>query len=108
MCLANEGNVPYQPKDILHTPYVLELTGLEDRVAYHQSELKNAFLSKIQDFMLEMGKGFLFEKRQRIFVFNEKNYYLDLVLYNRYLQCYVLIDFKIDELFTNNLGRRKC
>ena len=75
------------------TPYVFEFSGLEDKAAYHESDLENAILSKMQDFMLEMGKGFLFEKRQRRFVFNEKNYYLDLVLYNRYLQCYVLIDF---------------
>ena len=105
MRLANEGNVPYEPKDILHTPYVLEFSGLEDKAAYHESDLENAILSKMQDFMLEMGKGFLFEKRQRRFVFNEKNYYLDLVLYNRYLQCYVLIDFKIDELTHQDLGQ---
>ena len=65
--------------------------GMND--GYHESDLENAIFSKMQDFMLEMGKGFLFEKRQRRFVFNEKNYYLDLVLYIRYLQCYVLIDF---------------
>ncbi len=105
MRLANEGNVPYEPKDILHTPYVLEFSGLEDKDVYHESDLENAVLSKMQDFMLELGKGFLFEKRQRRFVFNEKNYYLDLVLYNRYLQCYVLIDFKIDELTHQDLGQ---
>lgn len=103
--LANEGNIPYKPEDILHTPYVLEFAGLEDKAAYHESDLESAVLSKMQDFMLEMGKGFLYEKRQRRFVFNEKNYYLDLVLYNRYLHCYVLIDFKIDELTHQDLGQ---
>lgn len=103
--LANEGNIPYKPEDILHTPYVLEFSGLEDKPVYHESDLENAVLSKMQDFMLELGKGFLFEKRQRRFVFNEKNYYLDLVLYNRYLHCYVLIDFKVDELTHQDLGQ---
>ncbi len=52
-----------------------------------------------------MGKGFLFEKRQRRFTFNDKNFYLDLVLYNRFLRCYVLIDFKVDELTHQDLGQ---
>lgn len=103
--LANEGNTPYKPEDVLHTPYVLEFTGLDDKSIYHESDLEKAILSKMQDFMLEMGKGFLFEKRQRRFVFNEKNYYLDLVLYNRFLHCYVLIDFKTDELTHQDLGQ---
>lgn len=103
--LANEGNIPYKPEDILHTPYILEFTGLEDKAVYHESDLEKAILSKMQDFMLEMGKGFLFEKRQKRFVFNEKNYYLDLVLYNRFLHCYVLIDFKVDELTHQDLGQ---
>lgn len=105
MRLANEGSIPYKPTDILHTPYVLEFAGLEDKAAYHESDLESAVLSKMQDFMLEMGKGFLYEKRQRRFVFNEKNYYLDLVLYNRYLRCYILIDFKINELTHQDLGQ---
>ncbi|MBR0377290.1 MAG: DUF1016 family protein [Lachnospiraceae bacterium] len=105
MRLANEGSTPYKPEDILHTPYVLEFTGLEDKAAYHESDLETAVLGKLQSFMLEMGKGFLFEKKQRRFVFNEKNYYLDLVLYNRFLRSYVLIDFKIDELTHQDLGQ---
>ena len=105
MRLANEGSTPYKPEDILHTPYVLEFTGLEDKASYHESDLETAVLGKLQRFMLEMGKGFLFEKKQRRFVFNEKNYYLDLVLYNRFLRSYVLIDFKIDELTHQDLGQ---
>lgn len=105
MRLANEGSTPYKPEDILHTPYVLEFTGLEDKASYHESDLETAVLGKLQNFMLEMGKGFLFEKKQRRFVFNEKNYYLDLVLYNRFLRSYVLIDFKIDELTHQDLGQ---
>lgn len=103
--LANEGSTPYKPQDILRTPYVLEFIGLEDKEVYHESDLEAAVLRKLQNFLLEMGKGFLYEKKQRRFVFNEKNYYLDLVLYNRYLRCYVLVDFKIDELTHQDLGQ---
>lgn len=105
MRLANEGSVPYKPTDILRTPYVLEFTGLEDKAVYHENDLESAVLDKMQDFLLEMGKGFLFEKRQKRFVFGEKNYYLDMALYNRFLRCYVLIDFKVDELTHADLGQ---
>lgn len=105
MRLANEGAVPQKPEDILHTPYVLEFAGLEDKASYHESDLESAVLGKMQKFLLELGKGFLFEQRQKRFTFNDKNFYVDMVLYNRLLKCYVLIDFKIDELTHQDLGQ---
>ena len=105
MSISKQEAVPYRPQDILKSPYVLEFAGLSDRSGYHESDLEAALLNKLQDFLLEMGKGFLFEKRQKRFTFNDKNFYLDLVLYNRYLQCYVLIDFKVDELSHQDLGQ---
>ncbi|MEY8377691.1 PDDEXK nuclease domain-containing protein [Lachnospiraceae bacterium 56-18] len=105
MRLANEGAVPQKPQDILHTPYVLEFAGLEDRASYHESDLESAVIEKMQKFLLELGKGFLFEQRQKRFTFHDKNFYVDLVLYNRLLRCYVLIDFKIDELTHQDLGQ---
>lgn len=59
----------------------------------------------MQKFLLELGKGFLFEQRQKRFTFHDKNFYVDLILYNRLLRCYVLIDFKIDELTHQDLGQ---
>lgn len=103
--LAVRGATPYRPEDILKSPYVLEFAGLDDKSSYHESDLEYAVLNKMQDFLLEMGKGFLFEKRQRRFTFNDRNYYCDLVLYNRFLRCYVLIDFKVDELTHQDLGQ---
>ena len=105
MRLANEGAIPQKPEDILHTPYVLEFAGLEDKASYHESDLESAVIGKMQKFLLELGKGFLFEQRQKRFTFNDKNFYVDLVLYNRLLRCYVLIDFKIDELAHQDLGQ---
>ncbi len=105
MRLANEGAVLQNPKDILRTPYILEFAGLEDKEVYHESDLESAVLDKMQKFFLELGKGFLFEKRQKRFTFNEKNFYVDVVLYNRLLKCYVLIDFKVDELTHQDLGQ---
>ncbi len=105
MRLANEGAVPQKPQDILHTPYVLEFAGLKDKASYHESDLESAVIEKMQKFLLELGKGFLFEQRQKRFTFHDKNFYVDLVLYNRLLRCYVLIDFKIDELTHQDLGQ---
>lgn len=105
MAMATQGAMPYRAEDILKSPYVLEFAGLGDKSSYHESDLEAGVLNKLQDFLLEMGKGFLFERRQRRFTFNDKNFYLDLVLYNRFLRCYVLIDFKVDELTHQDLGQ---
>ncbi len=59
----------------------------------------------MQTFLLEMGKGFLFEARQKRFFFNEDNFYVDLVFYNRLLRCYVLVDLKVDKLTHQDLGQ---
>lgn len=103
--LANEGAIPQKPEDILHTPYILEFAGLEDKASYHESDLESAVIDKMQKFLLELGKGFLFEQRQKRFTFHDKNFYVDLILYNRLLRCYVLIDFKAEELTHQDLGQ---
>lgn len=105
MVMATQGAMPYRPEDILKSPYVLEFAGLDDKSSYHENDLEAGVLNKLQDFLLEMGKGFLFERRQRRFTFNDKNFYLDLVLYNRFLRCYILIDFKVEELTHQDLGQ---
>ena len=65
----------------------------------------NAIINKMQLFLLELGKGFLFEARQKRFTFDEENFYVDLVFYNRLLQCYVLIDLKVGKLTHQDLGQ---
>ena len=94
--LATEGQVVEKPVDIIKNPITLEFLGLKPEAAYSESKLENAIISKLQQFLLELGKGFLFETRQKRFTFDEENFYVDLVFYNRLLQCYVLIDLKID------------
>lgn len=105
MRLALEGQTIEKPADIIKNPLTLEFLGLKPEAAYTESKLENAIISKLQDFMLEMGKGFLFEKRQKRFTFDEQNYYVDLVLYNRYLRSYVLVDLKIEKLTHQDLGQ---
>ena len=103
--LATEGQVVEKPADIIKNPITLEFLGLRPEAAYSESKLENAIISKLQQFLLEHGKGFLFESRQKRFTFDEENFYVDLVFYNRLLQCYVLIDLKIDKLTHQDLGQ---
>lgn len=103
--LASEGNVITKPQDIVKQPTVLEFLGLDEKAKYVESDLETAIINKLQKFLLELGKGYLFEARQKRFTFNEDNYYVDLVFYNRILRCYVLIDLKIDKLTHQDLGQ---
>lgn len=105
MRLATEGQVVTRPDDIIKDPLVLEFVGLKPDVSYSETDLEGAIISRLQDFLLEMGKGFLFEARQKRFTFEERNFYVDLVLYNRLLQCYVLVDLKMDDLTHQDLGQ---
>ena len=105
MRLAKEGQTVEKASDVIKNPLTLEFLGLKPDATYSESKLENAIISKMQQFLLELGKGFLFEARQKRFTFDEDNYYVDLVLYNRLLQCYVLIDLKIDKLTHQDLGQ---
>ena len=105
MRLAQEGQTISKPDDILKNPLTLEFLGLKPDVAYSETKLENAIINKMQHFLLELGKGFLFEARQKRFAFDEENFYVDLVFYNRLLQCYVLIDLKVGKLTHQDLGQ---
>ena len=105
MRLAQEGQTINKPDDILKNPLTLEFLGLKPDAEYSESKLETAIIDKLQQFMLELGKGFLFEARQKRFTFDEDHYYVDLVLYNRLLQCFVLIDLKVGKLSHQDLGQ---
>ena len=105
MRLATEGQVVEKPSDIIKDPLVLEFCGLKPDASYSETDLESAIISRLQDFLLEMGKGFLFEARQKRFTFEERHFYIDLVLYNRLLQAFVLVDLKMDDLTHQDLGQ---
>lgn len=105
MRLAREGQTIEKPSDIIKDPITLEFLGLKPDTAYTESKLENAIIDKMQQFLLELGKGFMFEARQKRFTFEEEHFYVDLVFYNRLLQCYVLIDLKTDKLTHQDLGQ---
>jgi predicted nuclease of restriction endonuclease-like (RecB) superfamily len=103
--LAKEGQVISRQEDLLKEPYVLEFLGIDEKAKYSESDLESAIIDKLEHFLLELGKGFLFEARQKRFTFDEDHFFVDLVFYNRLLRCYVLIDLKIGKLTHQDLGQ---
>lgn len=103
--LAAQGQLVSQPKDLLKEPLVLEFLGLAEQASYSESDLEAAIVSQVEHFLLELGKGFLFEARQKRFTFDDDHFFVDLVFYNRLLRCYVLIDLKLGKLTHQDLGQ---
>ena len=103
--LAREGQIVSQPQDLLKEPLVLEFLGLSEQTRYSESELETALIDQLGQFLLELGKGFLFEARQKRFSFDDEHFFVDLVFYNRLLRCYVLIDLKLGKLTHQDLGQ---
>jgi len=103
--LASEGQVIEKPRDILKNPLVLEFLDMAERTSYSETDLETELINKLSKFLLELGKGFLFEARQKRFTFNEDHFVVDLIFYNRLLQCYVLFDLKINKMKHQDLGQ---
>ena len=83
----------------------MEFLGLDEKHGYSENELESALIGNLEKFLLELGKGFTFVARQRRITSGVKHFYIDLVFYNRLLQCFVLIDLKIGELKHQDLGQ---
>jgi predicted nuclease of restriction endonuclease-like (RecB) superfamily len=95
-----------QPRDIIKDPYVLEFLELNPNRKFYEKELEQSLIDKLQDFLLELGKGFSFVKRQyRISSETGKHFYADLVFYNYILKCFLIIDLKTDELTYQDIGQ---
>ncbi len=103
--LAEQGLVIEKAADLIKNPLVLEFLNLREDSSYSETELERAIINKIEHFLLELGKGFLFEARQKRFTFDNDHFYVDLVFYNRLLRCYVLIDLKREKLTHQDLGQ---
>jgi predicted nuclease of restriction endonuclease-like (RecB) superfamily len=103
--LSQNGQLLDSPSDLIKQPYILEFLGLREESAYSESDLERSIIDKIEQFLLELGKGFLFESRQKRISFQGQNFYVDLVFYNRLLSCYVLIELKIGQLTHQDIGQ---
>jgi len=95
----------YDPASILKSSAVLEFLGLPDSPRLHESDLEQAIMDNLQTFLLEMGRGFSFVARQKRVVFEDDEFFVDLVFYNYLLKCFVLIDLKIGKLTHQDIGQ---
>ena len=91
-------------RDYLRDPYILDFLNLQDKT-YQESELEQAIISNIQQFLLELGKGFAFVERQQRIRFADEDFYLDLVFYNFKLKCFLLVDLKLGKLKHQDVGQ---
>ena len=103
--LSSDGQVVEKASDLVKNPLVLEFLDLEEKPAYSEGDLEAAIIDRLEHFLLELGKGFLFEARQKRFTFDNDHFLVDLVFYNRLLRCYVLIDLKRGKLTHQDLGQ---
>lgn len=104
---ASDKAEAMRPKDIIKDPYVLEFLGLQSNHAFYERELEQALINKLQEFLLELGRGFSFVGRQYRITAEDssKHFYIDLVFYNYILKCFLLIDLKTAALTHEDIGQ---
>lgn len=105
LALANEGHRILSPADFIHDPYVLEFTGIPQKKRYRESELEKALKVNMEQFLLELGRGFAFMGRQYVIPIGSRRFKVDMVFYNAMLKCYVLIDLKRAEIKHSDIGQ---
>ena len=103
--LANEGHQVMKPQDIIRDPFVLEFTGLPQKKRYKENELEAALKANMEQFLLELGRGFAFIGRQYQMHIGSRVFKVDMVFYHCILKCYVLIDLKRAEIKHNDIGQ---
>ena len=103
--LSKEGQILNKPSDIIKEPYVFEFLGIKEPKPLLEKDLEYKLIRHIEDFLLELGKGFMFVGSQQRITLNNTDYYVDMVFYNKFLKSYVLIDLKMNKLKAENLGQ---
>lgn len=104
LALAKNGNQINRPEDMIKDPYVLEFLGIPEDKPFLEKELEARLIRQIEDFLLELGKGFMYVGSQQRVTLANKHYYVDMVFYNKILKAYVLIDLKIGRLEPSHIG----
>lgn len=103
--LAHAAADTLQPAHVIRDPYVFEFLGLRSRDVMAESDLEDALLDRLQDFLLELGHGFCFEARQKRILIGDEHFFIDLVFYHRILKCHVLVELKTDAFRHEHLGQ---
>ena len=103
--MAHAAAETLQPAHIIRDPYVFEFLGLRSRDVMAESDLEDALLDRLQDFLLELGHGFCFEARQKRILIGDEHFFIDLVFYHRILKCHILVELKTDAFRHEHLGQ---
>ena len=103
--ISEKNDAIAQPAELIKSPVVAEFLGLKQDFHYSESELESAIIEHLQEFIMEMGRGFAFIKRQQLIRTDANDYYIDLVFYNIELKCYVLIDLKVGKITHQDIGQ---
>ncbi len=105
LSVARAEKHPMNAKDIIKDPMILEFLGLKKEATYYEKDLENAIISQLQDFILELGNGFAFVARQKRIHLDGDEFFVDLVFFNRLLQCFVIIEIKTDKITHQDIGQ---
>ncbi|HEV7350781.1 PDDEXK nuclease domain-containing protein [Telluribacter sp.] len=105
LAVAREEKLPADAKEIIKDPMILEFLGLRRETAYYEKDLETAIITHLQEFLLELGNGFSFVARQKRIHLEGDEFFIDLVFYNRLLQCFVLVEIKTTKLTHQDIGQ---
>lgn len=105
LAVAREEKLPTDVKEIIKDPMVLEFLGLKREATYYEKDLESSIISHLNDFLLEIGNGFSFVARQKRIHIDGDEFFIDLVFYNRLLQCFVIIEIKTNKLKHEDIGQ---
>jgi predicted nuclease of restriction endonuclease-like (RecB) superfamily len=105
LAMARSERQPREAKDIIKDPMVLEFLGLKQEAAYFEKDLESALITHIQEFMLELGNGYSFTARQKRIHLDGDDFFIDLVFYNRLLQCFVIVELKTHKITHQDIGQ---
>lgn len=105
LSVARSEKQPIDAKEIIKDPMVLEFLGLKPDSSYYEKDLESRIISHLQEFLLELGNGFAFMSRQKRIHLDGDDFFIDLVLYNRLLQCFVIIEIKTSKITHQDIGQ---
>ena len=105
LAVARRERIPESPQEVIKDPMMLEFLGLERKPSYYEKDIESAIIDHLAEFLLEMGKGFSFVARQRRILLEDDEFFVDLVLYNRLLKCFVIVELKTGKLTHQDLGQ---
>ena len=105
--LSKQGQIIKSENDFVKDPHVFEFLNFPENYQYNENDIEKAVINNLQQFLLELGKGFAFIGRQQRITLNNRHYFIDLVFYHVRLKCYVLIDLKIGEVEYEHIGQMK-